>query len=332
MELREYKPTDCEQMSQLFYNTVHSVNVKDYTEEQLNAWATGSVDLQEWSHSFLKHKTVVAVEDDEIVGFGDIDQSGYLDRLYVHMNYQGMGIASAICNELECAVIGDLITTHASITAKPFFEHRGYKVVLEQEVDMIKIVWSINDINKYQTGSLPDDAVKIETPQSVGELMKKAVPIAAILCVFLFIAMLCKTIICKTVVISPIFILVGFAFGFLLLIIHEWLHGIVYPKEADVTIGRIKGKTTFVALASYPLKRNRFILMCLLPFVLGLVPFILFVISPAEFRVFNGLNFGMACMGMVSPFPDVFNVLAVLRNSEKSDSIMFYKNDMYKIS
>ena len=117
---------------------------------------------------------------------------------------------------------------------------------------MIKIVWSINDINKYQTGSLPDDAVKIETPQSVGDLMKKAVPIAAILCVFLFIAMLCKTIICKTVVISPIFILVGFTFGFLLLMIHEWLHGIVYPKEADVTIGRIKGKTTFVALASYP--------------------------------------------------------------------------------
>ena len=42
--------------------------------------------------------------------------------------------------------------------------------------------------------------------------MKKAVPIAAILCVFLFIDMLCKKIICKTVVISPIFILVGFAF------------------------------------------------------------------------------------------------------------------------
>lgn len=100
---------------------------------------------------------------------------------------------------------------------------------------MIKIVWSINDINKYQTGSLPDDAVKIETPQSVGDLMKKAVPIAAILCVFLFIAMLCKTIICKTVVISPIFIPVGFTFGFLLLIIHEWLHGIVYPKARQAT-------------------------------------------------------------------------------------------------
>ena len=197
---------------------------------------------------------------------------------------------------------------------------------------MIKIVWSINDINKYQTGNLLDGAVKIETPQSVGELMKKAVPIAVILCVILFIAMLCKTIICKTVVISPIFILVGFAFGFLLLIIHEWLHGIVYPKEADVTIGRIKGKATFVALASYPLKRRRFIVMCLLPFVLGIIPLLIFIVSPAEYRELNGLMFGMSCMGMVSPFPDVFNVLAVLRNSEKSDLIMFYKNDMYKIS
>ena len=99
--------------------------------------------------------------------------------------------------------------------------------------------------------------------------MKKALPIAVILCVLLFAAMLGKTIVCKVFVISPIFILVGFALGFLLLIIHEWLHGIVYPKDADVTIGRIKGKTTFVALASYPLKRDRFILMCLLPFVLG---------------------------------------------------------------
>ena len=55
---------------------------------------------------------------------------------------------------------------------------------------MIKIVWSIKDINKYQTGNLPDNAIKIETPKSVDELMKKALPIAVILCVLLFAAML----------------------------------------------------------------------------------------------------------------------------------------------
>ena len=134
MWIREYKPADCEQLAELFYNTVHSINAKDYAEEQLNVWATGRVDLQEWNLSFLRHKTIVVIENDEIVGFGDIDDSGYLDRLYVHKDYQGMGVASAICNELERFVKGKSITTHASITAKPFFQQRGYRVVKEQEV------------------------------------------------------------------------------------------------------------------------------------------------------------------------------------------------------
>lgn len=89
---------------------------------------------------------------------------------------------------------------------------------------------------------------------------------------------------------------------------------------------------TFVALASYPLKRFRFIVMCLLPFVLGLLPLIFFIFSPAEYRIFNGIMFGMACMGMVSPFPDVYNVILVLRKAKKNDAIMFYQDDMYKIS
>lgn len=196
---------------------------------------------------------------------------------------------------------------------------------------MIKFKLSIKDINEYQTGVLPDRAVKIETPQSMEEMMKKAAPIGAVLCVLLFVAILCKTIVCKAVVISPIFLFVGFVLGFLLLIVHEWLHAIVYPREAKVTIGKIKGKMIFVALASYPLKRNRFILMCLLPFILGIVPLMIFIISPAEYRELNGLMFGMAGMGMVSPFPDVFHTILVLKNVNQNDSVMFYQNEMYQV-
>ena len=163
-------------------------------------------------------------------------------------------------------------------------------------------------------------------------MMKKAAPIAAVLCVLMFVTMRCKTVMNKTVVISPIFVLIGSCLGFICLVIHEWLHGIVYPREAQVTIGKIKGKITFVALASYPLKRSRFIVMCLLPYVLGIIPLLIFIVSPAECRELNGLMFGMACMGMVSPFPDVYNVIIVLRSANKKDAIMFYKNDMYKVS
>ena len=134
MTLRKYNSDDCKQLAELFYQTVHNVNDKDYTKEQLDAWATGMVDLKEWDKSFLEHYTVVAVKQNEIIGFGDIDKSGYLDRLYVHKDHQREGIATAICNKLECLPGKGRITTHASITARPFFEKRGYNVIKQQEV------------------------------------------------------------------------------------------------------------------------------------------------------------------------------------------------------
>lgn len=133
MEIRNYDSSDCPELARLFYDTVHSVNARDYTQPQLDAWATGQVDLEGWNRSFLEHLTLVAVENGRIVGFGDISREGYLDRLYVHKDYQGQGIATALCDALEAAVPGS-ITTHASITAKPFFEHRGYQVRREQTV------------------------------------------------------------------------------------------------------------------------------------------------------------------------------------------------------
>ncbi len=134
MIIRKYQASDCKELADLFYNTVHIVNAKDYTKEQLNVWATKQVDLEKWNKSLQEHFSVVALDNETIVGFGDIDKTGYLDRLFVHANYQKKGIATALCNQLEQAVQGD-ITTHASITAKPFFEKRGYKLVKEQQVE-----------------------------------------------------------------------------------------------------------------------------------------------------------------------------------------------------
>ena len=134
MIIRQYEPTDCEHLAKLFYETVHTINAKDYSQEQLNVWATDNIDLEVWNKSLSEHYTVVGVENNIIVGFGDIDKSGYLDRLYVHKGYQRQGIATAICNKLEQAVKVNKIITHSSITAKPFFEQRGFNVVKEQQV------------------------------------------------------------------------------------------------------------------------------------------------------------------------------------------------------
>ena len=136
MVLRRYRTSDCGRMAELFYETVHSVNAADYTKEQLDAWATGNVDLTAWDKSFLEHFTIVAEEtgDDgkRIVGFGDIDSTGYLDRLYVRKDRQRRGIASAICG------------------ARPFFQKRGYRVVREQQVERGGILLTNYVMEKYR--------------------------------------------------------------------------------------------------------------------------------------------------------------------------------------
>lgn len=136
IHIRTYTSKDCLLLAQLFYDTVHTVNARDYTPEQLQAWAPGLPDLEQWNRSFLEHTTFVAEAEGVIAGFGDIDGTGYLDRLYVHKDYQGRGIATALCDALERSA-GEVerIVTHASLTAKPFFLSRGYRVKKEQQVE-----------------------------------------------------------------------------------------------------------------------------------------------------------------------------------------------------
>ncbi len=118
--------------------------------QQMDVWATGSIDLAAWNKSFLAHTSFVAVDGETIAEFGDIDSSGYLDRLYVHKDYQGIGIATALCEKLEASVESAIVTTHASITAGPFFEHRGYVVKKEQQVERQEILLTNYVMEKQQ--------------------------------------------------------------------------------------------------------------------------------------------------------------------------------------
>lgn len=58
--LRAYRPSACSEVLRLFYDTVHTVNAKDYTEEQLDAWADGKPDAAKWNESLCAHFSLAA--------------------------------------------------------------------------------------------------------------------------------------------------------------------------------------------------------------------------------------------------------------------------------
>lgn len=141
MILRKYKSDDCLNLLKLFYDTVRTVNKKDYNNKQLSVWAPDNYIEEKydiWQKSLSENFTIIAEINGEIAGFGDIEKTGYLNRLFIHKDYQHMGIASAIVKELEeyaekiciCTII-----TEASITAKPFFKKLGYTLIKEQQIE-----------------------------------------------------------------------------------------------------------------------------------------------------------------------------------------------------
>lgn len=134
MTLRPYQTGDLAAIAGLFYESVHTLCRGDYTKEQLDAWAPGPIDEEAWDASFRAHHTLVAEENGALLGFADMAEDGYLDRLYVHPAHTRKGVASALLAALEQACPAKAFTTHASMTARPFFEKRGYRVEKEQQV------------------------------------------------------------------------------------------------------------------------------------------------------------------------------------------------------
>ena len=139
VKLCKYHPDNCKYVQELFFNTVHSINSVDYTESQLDAWAPKDMDLHTWNDRLLRNNYAITAKlNDIIVGIGTADDTGYFDLLYVHRDYQRMGIATLIADDIEKYFSNkdiQVISTDASVTAKPFFEKRGYSVQKEQSVE-----------------------------------------------------------------------------------------------------------------------------------------------------------------------------------------------------
>lgn len=144
--LRRAQIEDLKEMQNLFVETIKTVCVNDYNPEQIKIWTSSIENTERWLNRIRDQYVLIAEIRGKIAGYGSLRANDYLDLLYVHKDYQRKGIAGLLCDCIEKEAIrrnGTEIQSDVSITARPFFEKKGYTVVKEQK-NMIKNVEIVN--------------------------------------------------------------------------------------------------------------------------------------------------------------------------------------------
>jgi len=137
MEIQTYSADKAREIADLFHQSVHAIASSLYSSEQKEAWAPTPVDYECWAERLKVKKPFIALIENCVVGFIELDADGHIDCTYTHPDFQGRGVASALYKHLltEARTRNmKRLYVEASLVAKPFFEHRGFSVVKKNEV------------------------------------------------------------------------------------------------------------------------------------------------------------------------------------------------------
>ncbi len=138
VSIRDHKREDSAILLKLFHDTVRNINIQDYSQEQVEAWAPGKFDLIRWESRVKNYKIFVAEDTKSIAGFAELDTNGHIDCFYVHHKRQGQGVGRLLIESVETEAKNRELSrlfAEVSITARPFFEKSGFIVLAEQKVE-----------------------------------------------------------------------------------------------------------------------------------------------------------------------------------------------------
>lgn len=137
LTVRPYVAADCDATIEIFLRAIREVASKDYNPAQVNAWAQVE-DREAWARRRASRPTWIAQNVDVAIGFSDLETDGHLDMMFVHPDYRGRGAASLLLEKVEAEARKQglkRIFTEASLTARLFFERRGFTMLARQTVE-----------------------------------------------------------------------------------------------------------------------------------------------------------------------------------------------------
>lgn len=135
VSIRIAKLDDLTEMQRIFVDTITTVCISDYNEQQISVWVSGVDNTERWEKIMIEQYVLVAVKGDKILGYGTLNKESYIDLLYVHKDFQRQGIAKLLLDEItkEARQLGQTkLNSDVSKTARPFFVKNGFEQLSEQ--------------------------------------------------------------------------------------------------------------------------------------------------------------------------------------------------------
>jgi putative acetyltransferase len=133
LAVRYFATADLDAVLEVRHDSILNIAAQDYSADQVRIWADRKMTRESQLKRLLEATTTwVAELDQRVVGFTNLGSGGYLDCMYVHSSFQRRGVATALLQELEIAARQqrlDRLHSEVSITARPFFERRGFAVI-----------------------------------------------------------------------------------------------------------------------------------------------------------------------------------------------------------
>lgn len=135
--IRRANINDIKVVKEMYQNTVLTINRRDYSQAEVEDWASCGENLPKWEKMLETHYFIVAENQHSLIaGFSSITAQGYLHSMFVHKDFQGIGIATMLLEAIERYAIKSgitKVTSEVSLTARPFFEKYGYIMETEQK-------------------------------------------------------------------------------------------------------------------------------------------------------------------------------------------------------
>lgn len=140
--IRPAVDADLPALADVFRAAITHLAARDYEPGQLAAWCAKADDRQ-FVAALKPGVTILAEHHGQPIAFAQLEPADCVRMLYVHPDWSGLGIATLLCQYLEDeARIGGNreLETHASHTARRFFESMGYKAEQEEDVRLGEVV------------------------------------------------------------------------------------------------------------------------------------------------------------------------------------------------